>query len=190
MSGHCTDWEPDEEYRSVRDSVARLFGVEPYRLIGRSRKHALVTFRHASIWVVSECFPEISSSRIGLLYGGRDHSSILHARATVEKRRRSEPDFRLLLDDLVAWFGRGGVSRDRVEAARRRLSSVRNRIIEEGLSEQELKRRKRARETHEEVSLRRVKARNDFGEVQFDARRGRIGDRLGDAISREGLVCR
>ena len=62
----------------------------------RSRPHAWP--RHFAIWLLREIRWDLSLSQIGAAFGGRDHTTILHALANVEKQLIVSP-FRTWIAD-------------------------------------------------------------------------------------------
>lgn len=63
----------------IMRSVAYRHGISFQDLIGPSRKHVHVKARHEAIHEVKICYPCRSLPEIGRLFGGRDHTTILHA---------------------------------------------------------------------------------------------------------------
>lgn len=66
----------------IRETIAREtrgtgFTFDDVR--GPSRLKRLVAVRHAAIVAVAREFPELSLPAIGRIFGGRDHSTIIHA---------------------------------------------------------------------------------------------------------------
>lgn len=186
-SPDCLDnWNPSTAQRKVRDGVAEIFGVAPHLLIGRGRRHPLVDYRHVAMWVVKQCFPTLSYPMVGRLFGGRDHSTIIHGVRNVEARREADAEFRALTDAMRDGFGvqkRGIMIDDRLHS---RVNEVCSRVTAEHL----------AVPVDEDVlprpqEPRRVRAKNDFSEDDCDARkRSAASDALGAALAREGMVCR
>lgn len=93
---------PVGQIRATRDAAARAFGVEPFLMAGGSRRDHVVRARHAGIWVIHRRWPEVSLSQIGRYYGGRDHSTIIHAVRTADDRRATCTAYRAATDALLA----------------------------------------------------------------------------------------
>lgn len=183
------NWTPSTSQRQVRDAIAEIFKVQPHELIGRARRHPLVDYRHIAMWTIRECFPLMSYPMIGRLFGGRDHSTVIHGVRKVNDKRRRDPKFVELTDNIRASFGVREPGLQLNEEVRLRLAEVVARV-EEAAREAPPPARPRP-VTGAVAPIRRVKPKNDFGEEQFDARRSRaLLDPLGAAIEREGLVCR
>jgi chromosomal replication initiator protein len=62
----------------ILDAVARHFGVSVDELRGRARHKEIVAPRHLAMFLLRED-ARLSYPQIGLLLGGRDHSSVVHA---------------------------------------------------------------------------------------------------------------
>lgn len=62
----------------IRD-VARETGIEAEHLIGRSRRKHIVHARQDAIRRVRQELPHLGLASIGRLFGGRDHTTVLHA---------------------------------------------------------------------------------------------------------------
>jgi chromosomal replication initiation ATPase DnaA len=48
-------------------------------ITSKDRYHSLVAVRYALIRKISQAYPKVSLKARGALFGGRDHSTILHA---------------------------------------------------------------------------------------------------------------
>lgn len=75
--------------REIRDAAARMFGVDPALIPGRSRKKEVVRARHAGIWAIKTRWPNLSYPQIAMRFGGRDHSTIMGAMKRIEERRKT-----------------------------------------------------------------------------------------------------
>lgn len=60
-------------------AFAMKHGVAEDALTGRSRARFVVALRHEAIAIVALARPDMSLPRIGKVFGGRDHTTILHA---------------------------------------------------------------------------------------------------------------
>lgn len=185
MSIRVDNWQPARRHRRVRDGVAHAFGVEPYVLIGRGRRTCVVWPRHTAMWVVRRCFPDLSYPMIAKLFGGRDHSTVIYGVQKVEHRRRRDASFAALTGAMVTELSKEEPSfvldDEKREAVARLLERVRNAAPP----------KVRAAPSLPVLPARAVMPKNDFSEDDSDARLRRQGsDALGDAIAREGLVCR
>ncbi|MCH8102939.1 MAG: chromosomal replication initiator protein DnaA [Chloroflexi bacterium] len=81
----------------VMDVVAEHFGVDVEVLCGRRRDKHTALARRVAMYLLRE-ESGLSSTRIGNLLGGKDHSTVLYAQKRLESQVEQEP---LLRQDLV-----------------------------------------------------------------------------------------
>lgn len=105
--GDTGAWGPSTRMRKVRDGVAEAFGVEPWRLVGRGRRQWIVWPRHVAMWVVKQCFPQLSYPQIAQLFARSDHSTAHYAIRKVAERRERDTEFARLTDAMVAAAAEG-----------------------------------------------------------------------------------
>ena len=91
--------------RQVRDCVATMFEVRPELLPAASRRQDVVRCRQLAVWICARTFPQLSSTQLGILFGGRDHTTILYTLDRIESRRRAESSFRILSDAVLNAIG-------------------------------------------------------------------------------------
>jgi hypothetical protein len=72
--------------RAIQEEVAAQYGVTRDDLIGKSRCAKHVTPRQFAMWRIKQETP-LSLPSIGRLFGGRDHTTVLHGIRQVEKAR-------------------------------------------------------------------------------------------------------
>lgn len=110
----------------VRDCAAEMFGVEPWLMAAAARPVYVSEVRQAGYWLVDRVFPDLSAHMIGILYGGRDHSTVLHGLKVVDDRRARVPAYAERLDAMLVAIGAppraGDMPLSKIaEIARRRL---------------------------------------------------------------------
>jgi chromosomal replication initiation ATPase DnaA len=66
--------------------VAIQYGYKLSDLRGASRAQGIVIARHHAIWLIKNTFKYLSLPAIGRMFGGRDHTTILHAIKAHERR--------------------------------------------------------------------------------------------------------
>jgi chromosomal replication initiator protein len=69
---------------SIAQRVGRYFQVEPRQLQARSRTRGTLLPRQIGMYLARQ-LTELSLQQIGAYFGGRDHSTVLHACRKVEK---------------------------------------------------------------------------------------------------------
>lgn len=90
---------PPVSVDAILDRVSRHFGVTIEELKSHQRARALATARQVAMYLsrtmAAASFPSIADK-----FGGRDHSTIIYAVRTLEKRREAEPELSILLGTL------------------------------------------------------------------------------------------
>lgn len=72
---------------------AKHFSVRPAELISKSRSRALVYKRHIAMALAKEC-THASLPKIGEAFGGRDHSTVIHACQNLDKIFTNDPAYK------------------------------------------------------------------------------------------------
>jgi chromosomal replication initiator protein len=74
-------------------AVSERFGVRPETLVGPRRTQAIALPRQVAMYLMRN-LTEMSLTEIGRVFGGRDHSTVIHACRQVAERIQSEESFR------------------------------------------------------------------------------------------------
>ncbi|CAN5502222.1 MAG: chromosomal replication initiator protein DnaA [Actinomycetota bacterium] len=87
---------PDSEYREIpieliQHEACRYFGIAKQDLVGTSRSRAFAYPRQVAMYLSRELTDE-SLPKIGKAFGGRDHSTVMHATAKISKLINSDRD--------------------------------------------------------------------------------------------------
>lgn len=72
-------------------------------------QQALVARPRQAAMALSWMLTDLSGPRIGHFFGGRDHTTVLHARRAVAKRRKSDPRLDRRLKRITLELVRGGL---------------------------------------------------------------------------------
>ena len=84
---------------AIQQHVADHFNLTREQLIGKGRKQDVATARHIAMFLIRTLIGSHFTT-IGLHFGNRDHSTVIHAVNTVEKRHKNDPSFARLVEDL------------------------------------------------------------------------------------------
>lgn len=76
----------------ILEQVCAHYNVTPTQVSSKSRKQDLVKARQVSMYLAQK-YTKMPASRIGKLIGNRDHSTVLHSCAQVEKRMKVDAGF-------------------------------------------------------------------------------------------------
>ena len=81
----------------IREMVARRWRVRPDALASKRRTKELSVPRQVAMYLIKETLG-MSLSGIGNVFGGRDHSTVIHSIRKVEQKMERDPDFRSLVE--------------------------------------------------------------------------------------------
>ncbi len=84
---------------AIQQQVADHFNLTCQQLIGKGRKQDVATARHIAMFLIRTLIGSHFTT-IGLHFGSRDHSTVIHAVNTVKKRYKNDPSFARLVDAL------------------------------------------------------------------------------------------
>jgi len=85
--------------QKVRDRVAEAWGTTPDALQSKKRTKDLTIPRQVAMYLLKEMF-DLSLVEIGKLFGGRDHSTVIHSIAKVEEDMVTDEAFRRRVGEL------------------------------------------------------------------------------------------
>ena len=89
-----TDEEPASlDAGDIIEQVAEYYHLEKGDLLSRSRKQSVAQARQIAMYLCRE-LTEDSYAHIGSRFGGRDHSTVIHAYRKIEEELTSDPDLR------------------------------------------------------------------------------------------------
>jgi chromosomal replication initiator protein len=94
----------------VTSAVARQFGVRTADLRGPSRRQTLTRARATAMHLARELTPE-SMAAIGSHFGGRDHTTVLHACRATRRRLDTDPAVRQAVATLTRQLTAGNSAR-------------------------------------------------------------------------------
>jgi chromosomal replication initiator protein len=89
----------------VQRMVARHFGVSEESLRGKRRTDTIAFPRQVGMYI-TRSITELSLADIGAKFGGRDHTTVLHACQKIENLMQTDRDLRVTVEDLMANLSR------------------------------------------------------------------------------------
>ncbi len=84
----------------IQKSVAEYFGLSHNDLRGKKRTKAIAFPRQVAMYIARE-ITEYSTTEIGSEFGGRDHTTVMHACQRVENKMKTDPTFEPILIQLT-----------------------------------------------------------------------------------------
>lgn len=93
---------------TIQRVTAEYFGLSQNELKGKKRTRAIAFPRQLAMYIARD-ITELSTTEIGLEFGGRDHTTVMHACQRVAERKRTDPT----LDPVVSHLTRTITQRSR-----------------------------------------------------------------------------
>jgi chromosomal replication initiator protein len=97
------DLVQDEQVNLTIDEIQRIvceyMDIDEDRVRGKTRKREVVRARQIAMYFCKQ-FTQNSLKTIGLHFGGRDHSTVIHANNTVEDQMETDDQFRSTVEDI------------------------------------------------------------------------------------------
>ncbi|HET7234556.1 MAG TPA: chromosomal replication initiator protein DnaA [Longimicrobium sp.] len=87
----------------IRERVAQAFNTTPEALQSKKRTKDLTVPRQVAMYLTRELF-DLPLVEIGKLFGGRDHSTVIHSIGKVEEDMAADAGFRQRVDQIRASF--------------------------------------------------------------------------------------
>jgi len=84
---------------SIQNYVCEYFGIDTNKVREKTRKQEIVEARQIAMYLAKQ-FTDSSLKTIGLHFGGRDHSTVIHAISTVEERMQTSPKHKRIVEEL------------------------------------------------------------------------------------------
>ncbi len=84
---------------AIQNCVCEYFRIDTNKVREKTRKQEIVEARQVAMYL-SKKFTKSSLKTIGLQFGGRDHSTVIHAISTIEERLSTSPKHKRILNEL------------------------------------------------------------------------------------------
>lgn len=84
---------------SVITKTAQYFSFKPAELMGASRKAPLTAARHTAMYILYNDL-QLPYEQVGRLFGGRDHTTVIHAVEKITEQLKTEPTMAKIIADI------------------------------------------------------------------------------------------
>ncbi|MEI8095197.1 MAG: chromosomal replication initiator protein DnaA [Spirochaetales bacterium] len=84
----------------VQKVVAEANGLSVSDLKGKRRTQAMALPRQVAMYIIRD-LTEYSTTEIGMEFGGRDHTTVMHAVQKIEDKIKTEPSFEVKVQNLI-----------------------------------------------------------------------------------------
>ncbi|MEW6750940.1 MAG: chromosomal replication initiator protein DnaA [Candidatus Latescibacterota bacterium] len=86
--------------RAIQQHVASHFSLSPETLVGKTRRQDVARARQVAMFLAKE-LTRSPLKAIGQQFGNRDHSTVVHAIQTVQRRAQQDPGFAQHIESLL-----------------------------------------------------------------------------------------
>ena len=83
----------------ILDSVCKYFSVEKDDIIGKKKNKEIVEPRQIAMYLMYDML-DLPLTSIGQIFGGRDHTTVMHAREKVNGLIKSNNRIKVIVNDL------------------------------------------------------------------------------------------
>lgn len=90
----------------IVDEVTGRFAVKRSELLSKKRTKSIAYPRQICMYLARELTP-LSLEEIGGFFGGRDHTTVLHATRRIAERRKQDPSFNHALEEMIEQIRHG-----------------------------------------------------------------------------------
>lgn len=99
MKNIIKEIQSDVSVDFIQKTVADFFKVELDNIKGKIKKREFVIPRQVAMYFCKR-YTQLTLSLIGENFGGRDHSTVIHALESVEDMMKADPNFKLSVEEL------------------------------------------------------------------------------------------
>lgn len=85
----------------IMETVCKYFNVKKVDLIGKKKNKEIVDPRQICIYLITELM-DVPLMTIGNAFGGRDHTTIMHARDKISQNIKTDRSLKTNIDDIIA----------------------------------------------------------------------------------------
>ncbi len=86
--------------RLIQEEVARYYDMRPEEFKAKKRTKAVAYPRQVAMYIARK-LADASFPKIGEEFGGRDHTTVIHACEKIDNERHRDPQVASLIDDLI-----------------------------------------------------------------------------------------
>lgn len=83
----------------IIESTCEQMNIKEEDIYGKSRKANIVLARQLSMYLAQE-FTQLTTSKIGILVGNRNHATVIHSVKTISNRLKTDKELRKCVDEL------------------------------------------------------------------------------------------
>ena len=84
----------------IVDVTCDYFGIKKSDICGKKKTKELVEPRQLAMYIVTYILPDVPLATIGQFFGGRDHTTVIHARDKIQQKILDDPIYKKRVEDI------------------------------------------------------------------------------------------
>lgn len=84
----------------IVDVTCDYFGIKKADICGKKKTKELVEPRQLAMYIVTYILPDVPLATIGQFFGGRDHTTVIHARDKIQQKILDDPIYKKKVEDV------------------------------------------------------------------------------------------
>ena len=84
----------------IVEVTCEYFGIKQSDICGKKKTKELVEPRQMAMYLVTSILPEIPLASIGQYFGGRDHTTVIHARDKIQQKITEDGNYKKRVEDI------------------------------------------------------------------------------------------
>ena len=86
--------------QKIAEVTCEYFGIKQSDICGKKKTKELVEPRQMAMYLVTSVLPEIPLASIGQFFGGRDHTTVIHARDKIQQKITEDTLYKKRVEDI------------------------------------------------------------------------------------------
>jgi len=86
----------------IIEVVCKYYNVQEADLVGKKRNKEIVDPRQVCMYLITDLIEDMPLLSIGRLFGGRDHTTVIHARDKISANLKTNTNLKTTITDLIA----------------------------------------------------------------------------------------
>ena len=86
--------------QKIAEITCDFFGIKQADICGKKKTKELVEPRQVAMYLVTSVLPEIPLATIGQYFGGRDHTTVIHARDKIQQKITENDNYKKKVEDI------------------------------------------------------------------------------------------
>lgn len=94
----------DHVYERVTRLVCQHLEVPFKEVFKKTRKREVCLVRQISMYLIKTHYPPVTLMNLGVYFGGRDHTTVIHSIAAIKTLMQCEPEWKSKVDKIEGYI--------------------------------------------------------------------------------------